>query len=60
MASPQLSFPDTEFTNKHSDLVTTRHINHDLIGATGLQDVSAVPGLKFLEGFLTQRSKLTA
>ena len=53
MASPQLSFPDTEFTNKLSDLVTPRHINHDIIGASGLQDVSAVPGLKFLEDFLT-------
>ena len=53
MASPQLSFPDTEFTNKHSDLVIPRHINHDVIGNPGLQDISAVPGLKFLEGFLT-------
>ena len=53
MLSPQLPFPDTEITDKLTNLVTPRHINHDLIGATGLQDVSAVPGLKFLEGFLT-------
>ena len=45
--------PDTEFTNKLAGLVTTRHINHDLIGTSGLQDISAVPGLKFLEDFLT-------
>ena len=53
MPSPQLSLPDTEFSNKYTDLATTRHINHDVIGTSGLQDVSAVPGLKFLEGFLT-------
>ena len=53
MVSPQLSFPDTEFTNKLSDLVTPRHINRDIIGASGIQDISAVPGLKFLEDFLT-------
>ena len=53
MLSPQLPFPDTEITDKLTNLVTPRHINLDLIGNPGLQDVSAVPGLKFLEGFLT-------
>ena len=40
MPSPQLSLPDTEFSNKYTDLATTRHINHDVIGTSGLQDVS--------------------
>ena len=51
--SSQLSLLDTDFTNKHAGLVTARHINHDISGLSGLQDVAAVPGLKLLEGFLT-------
>ena len=33
--------------------VTARHINHPVSGSVGLQEVAAVPGLQFLEGFLT-------
>ena len=53
MLSPQIPFPDTEITDKLTNLVTPRHINLEVIGNSGLQDISAVPGLKFLEDFLT-------
>ena len=53
MLSPQIPFPDTEITDKLTNLVTPRHINLEVIGNPGLQDISAVPGLKFLEDFLT-------
>ena len=33
--------------------VTPRHLNHAVSGAAGLQEVAAVPGLQFLQGFLT-------
>ena len=34
-------------------LIAQRHINRDIIGLSGLQDVGAVPGLKIWESFLT-------
>ena len=55
--SHQLSLLDEEPTDKLSDLVTPRHINRDIIGASGIQDISAVPGLKFLEYFLTSEEQ---
>ena len=55
--SSQLSFPDTGSTDEHAGLVTTRHINHDVNGSSGLKDVAAVPGLKFFEGFLTSEEQ---
>lgn len=53
MPSPQLSFPDTDFADEHTGLVTARHINHDVSGSPSLQDIVTVPGLKIFEGFLT-------
>ena len=53
MSSPQLSFPDTEFPDKNGGLITPRHINHDVSGGPGLQDIVTIPGLKIVEGFLT-------
>ena len=58
--SPQLSLLDKGSTDKLSGLATTRHINHDLIGTSGLQNIEAVPGLRFLDGFLTPEEQLTA
>ena len=49
----QLSFLDTDSSKKHTSPVTLRHVNRDVCGRSGLQDVEAVPGLKFFEGFLT-------
>ena len=49
----QLSFLDTDTTDNHTGLVTLRHINRDVSGSAGLQEVVGVPGLKFIEGFLT-------
>ena len=33
--------------------ITARHLNHDVAGSAGLQSASSVPGLHFVEGFLT-------
>ena len=33
--------------------ITARHLNHDVAGSPGLQSASSVPGLRFVEGFLT-------
>lgn len=49
----QLSFLDTNSTDSPSGLVTSRHVNRDVIGKAGLQEVENVPGLKYLEGLLT-------
>ena len=49
----QLSFLDTDATDNHTGLATSRHINRDVSGRVGLQEVAGVPGLKFIEGFLT-------
>ncbi len=46
--SSQLSFLETD----SGILIPERHVNHDITGLQGLQDVGAVPGLKFWEGFL--------
>ena len=51
--SLQRSLLDKDPTEIPASLVTPRHINHDIIGNPGLQHISAVPGLKFLEDFLT-------
>ena len=47
--SSQLSFLETNA----EILIAGRHINHESSGFAGLQDVDAVPGLKFWQGFLT-------
>ena len=49
----QLSFLDSEVAEQTPSLVTSRHLNHGVSGCTGLQEVASVPGLTFLEGFLT-------
>ena len=52
MAS-QLRLLDTDSTESHPGLVTPRHINFEISGSLGLHEVTAVPGLKFIEGFLS-------
>ena len=51
----QLSFiDDTAVTPPAGiSLVTARHLNHDVAGNPGLQSTLSVPGLRFVEGFLT-------
>ena len=49
----QLSMLGDGSTRIQTSLVTPRHINHDVFGSPGMQDVVAVPGLKLMEGFLT-------
>jgi alkylated DNA repair dioxygenase AlkB len=44
---------DVDATDDNSRLVTPRHINYDISGAIGLQDVPGVPGLMVFEEFLT-------
>lgn len=51
--STQLSLLDTDSAEGNSGLIAARHINHELTGTAGIQDVSTVPGLKYLGGFLT-------
>ena len=52
--SSQLSFVhDENSIENETGLVTTRHINRDISGLEGVQEVRAVPGLKLIEGFLT-------
>ena len=36
-----------------SSIVTPSHVNFDISGRVGLQDVPSVPGLKIFEEFLT-------
>ena len=49
----QLSFLDAEVAEQTPGMVTSRHLNHGVSGHTGLQEVAFVPGLTFLENFLT-------
>ena len=52
--SSQLSLLDTDDVNNHSlGLLTSHHLNDAVSGFHGLQEVASVPGLKFIEGFLT-------
>lgn len=53
----QLTFLDKDIVNQPSVPVTARHLNHGVVGCSELQEVEAVPGLKFLEGFLTQEQQ---
>ena len=52
MAS-QLSFLDDDVLEHQSGPVSTRHLNHGVSDCTGLQEVDAISGLQFMEGFLT-------
>ena len=49
----QLSLYDTDSPSMVERLVTSRHINSDVCGRTGLQEVPGVPGLGISEIFLT-------
>ncbi len=49
----QLSFLDDPIMEQVPCPVTSRHLNHCLSGCAGLQEVGTVPGLTFLEDFLT-------
>ena len=49
----QLSLLDMDTEDNHAGLITPRHINHSISGNQGIQDVETVPGLKFIEDFLT-------
>ena len=50
----QLSLLDMDVADERDDgLVTPLHLNHDVSGKPGLQEIESVPGLKFIEEFLT-------
>ncbi len=53
----QLSFLDDGFKDEQTGLITSRHINRDVSGKLGLQEVEDVPGLKIFEAFLTQEEQ---
>ena len=53
MMSTQLPLLSADSTGSPTELVTPRHINYEISGGLGLQDVTAVPGLKLIEGFLS-------
>ena len=52
MTTP-LPFIDDSVAAPPVSPVAARHLNHPVSGAAGLQQIPAVPGLQFLEGFLT-------
>ena len=52
MAS-QLSFLDDDVVEQTFGLVSSRHLNQTVSDLSGLQQVDAVPGLKFVENFLS-------
>ena len=50
----QLSLLDTDVADERDDgLVTPIHLNYDISGKPGLQVIESVPGLQFIEDFLT-------
>ena len=49
----QLPLLGNDFTEGHAEPVTSRHINYEISGSSGTQDVATVPGLKYIEGFLS-------
>ena len=51
--SSQLSLLDYASEAQRSAHVTHHHLNHSVSGCSGLQQVTDVPGLKFVERFLT-------
>ena len=57
----QLSLLDTDVADERdSGLVTPRHLNHRVSGKPGLQEIQSVPGLQFIEDFLTPKNRRTA
>ena len=52
MAS-QLSFLDDDVTEQAFSPVSSRHLNHTVSDLSGLQEADIIPGLKFMEAFLT-------
>ncbi len=53
----QLPLLGTDFAEGRQGLFTPRHINYEISGSSGTQEVAAVPGLKFIEGFLSQEEQ---
>ena len=49
----QLSLFDSHSDDRYNCLITPRHLNHDISGKPGLHEAASVPGLSFVEGFLT-------
>ena len=49
----QLPLLDNDAADQSSNLITMRHLNHDVAGCSGLQELESVPGLKFLQELLT-------
>ena len=49
----QLSFFTSHPDANYESLITPRHLNQDISGKLGVQDAASVPGLHFVEEFLT-------
>lgn len=49
----QLNLFEPDSSNTPMELVTPRHLNYDISGRLGLQDATTLPGLHFVEEFLT-------
>ena len=54
---PQLSLLDAPVADRQPGLATPRHLNRGISGVAGLQVATAVPGLHFIEGFLTMEQQ---
>ena len=49
----QPSLFDANFDDHLARLITPRHLNQDISGKLGVQGAASVPGLHFVEAFLT-------
>lgn len=49
----QLTLFDSDPEDANTGLITLRHLNLNISGKLGAQDAESVPGLHFVEGFLT-------
>ena len=53
----QMPFIEDDVSDYTANLVTSRHLNRSISNCSGLQEVDAVSGLKFLEHFLTHEEQ---
>ncbi len=53
----QISFIEDDVTDHTTSPVTSRHLNLNISNCSGLQEVDAVSGLKFVENFLTHEEQ---
>ena len=54
----QLSFFESKSPRRSTELATFRHINRDVSGCMGLQEIPDVSGLRIIENFLTPEEQV--